>query len=167
MSVVPLATAVTPLSETRGLEVHFPIRARPQPVRALDGVDLDWRRGEVLGDRRRVRLRQVDARRARCSVWSSRPAASCTSRAPPLDRGGLRTLRRRVQMVFQDPYQSLNPRMTVGELVQEPLHIHGMARGDQRSRARSARSRTPGSRPRSASGTAIRTSSRAASASAS
>ena len=84
-----------------------------------------------------------------------------------LDRGGAAHAAAKVQMVFQDPYQSLNPRMRVSELVQEPLRHAGHAARRPRAARRDARSRTPGSRPRSASGTAIRTSSRAVSASAS
>jgi oligopeptide transport system ATP-binding protein len=55
-----------------------------------------------------------------------------------LDRGGRRNLRRSLQMVFQDPYQSLNPRMRVGELVQEPLRMRGIPRPERVLRAANA-----------------------------
>ena len=78
-------------------------------------------------------------------------------------RAGSKAFRRRVQMVFQDPYGSLHPRQTVDRLLAEPLAIHGIgdARNAHRTRARRSRARTR------ASASAIRTSSRAASASAS
>ena len=82
-----------------------------------------------------------------------------------LSRRAMRPLRREVHMVFQDPYSSLNPRMTCGQIVGEPLRLHRLARGASSTRA------SPSCSTRSGCGrscaTAIRTSSPAASASAS
>ena len=85
--------------------------------------------------------------RARCSGSSSRAPASCASRARRSTAAACATLRRKVQMVFQDPYQSLNPRMRVSELVQEPLRMQGMSRNDRVLRAATrARGRGPRAR---------------------
>ncbi len=135
MSTRPLAAAVTPLAEARGLEVTF--RRRGRVVRALDGVDLEWRRNEVLGVV------------GESGCGKSTLARTLLGLVPPsggelrfegatLDRGGRRNLRRTVQMVFQDPYQSLNPRMRVSELVQEPLRMQGIARPERVLRAANA-----------------------------
>ena len=119
--------------------------------------------------RRRVRLRQVDGRpRDAAALRADRRAGSSstarTSRT--LGEDELRPLRRRMQMVFQDPFASLNPRHSVGRIVGEPLRVHGLA--SRRRVAGSAcascsrSSACPPTRRR-----ATRTSSRAASASAS
>ena len=83
-----------------------------------------------------------------------------------LSRRAMRPLRRELHMVFQDPYSSLNPRMTVGDIVGEPLRLHGLARGRELERAGRGAARA-GRAARGAARTATRTSCRAASASAS
>ena len=131
----PLARAVTPLAEVRGLEVTF--RRRGRVVRALDGVDLEWRQDEVLGVVGESGCGKTTL--ARTLLGLEQPSAGeLRFEGEALDRGGTRTLRRKVQMVFQDPYQSLNPRMRVSELVQEPLRMQGMARGERILRAATA-----------------------------
>ena len=122
-----------PLFAVHDLKVHFPIhRSGGRVVRAIDGVDLEWRRGETLGivgesgcgkstlGRTLLGLQAADVGRDP----GRRPAARASA--------DLRAVRRRVQMIFQDPYQSLNPRQTVGALVMEPLAIHGIVRGEER-----------------------------------
>jgi oligopeptide/dipeptide ABC transporter ATP-binding protein len=135
MTVTPLATAVTPLAEARGLAVQF--RRRGRIVHALDGVDLEWREKEVLG----VVGESGCGKRTlgRTLLGLEHPSAGeLRFQGAPLDRGGIRTLRQKLQMVFQDPYQSLNPRMRVSELVQEPLRMQGIARGERVLRAANA-----------------------------
>jgi peptide/nickel transport system ATP-binding protein len=135
MSVAPLATAVTPLAEARGIEVEF--RRRGRTVRALDGVDLEWRQNEVLGVVGESGCGKTTL--ARTLLGLEQPSAGqLRFEGNPLDRAGGRALRQKLQMVFQDPYQSLNPRMRVSELVQEPLRMHGMARSDRILRAAGA-----------------------------
>jgi oligopeptide/dipeptide ABC transporter ATP-binding protein len=128
-------TAAEPLFELRDLHVHFSVRRSHGRVviRALDGVNLDWRKGEVLGIVGESGCGKSTLAR---TLMGLQPIASGEVRlaGEPLTRKGARTLRRRVQMVYQDPYQSLNPRMNVGALVQEPLQIHriGRRRGEER-----------------------------------
>ena len=106
-------------------------------MRALDGVDLEWRQNEVLGVVGESGCGKTTL--ARTLLGLEQPSAGeLRFEGAALDRGGTRTLRRKVQMVFQDPYQSLNPRMRVSELVQEPLRMQGMARGERVLRAATA-----------------------------
>jgi len=126
---------VSALLEVRGLAKHYPLpRALwrpPRVVRAVDGVDLDVGRGEILGlvgesgsgktTFGRVVLRLLDAS-AGAVTFDGIDVLALGARE-------MRHLRRRMQIVFQDPGAALNPRMKVRSLVGEPLYIHGLARG--------------------------------------
>jgi oligopeptide/dipeptide ABC transporter ATP-binding protein len=130
-AATPPAAAKTPLFELRDVKVHFR-RGRGRPVRAVDGVDLVWHRGEVLGIVGESGCGKSTLGRA---LLGLQPITSgeILADGAPLARSGLRALRRRVQMVFQDPYQSLNPRQKVSDLVTEPLGIHHIgSRGSER-----------------------------------
>ncbi|MGR3758035.1 MAG: ABC transporter ATP-binding protein [Tranquillimonas sp.] len=129
--------------EAAGLEKRFttrkPLFGAPTVVRAVDGVDLAVRRGEtfaIVGEsgcgkstlaRLLVRLIQPSAGSV---VYEGRDIAQ-------LDPAEMRKLRREMQFIFQDPFSSLNPRMTVGALVGEPLRVHGIGTAASR-RARVA-----------------------------
>jgi oligopeptide/dipeptide ABC transporter ATP-binding protein len=116
-----------PLLEVTDLAVHFPL-AGGQVVRAVDGVSFSVDKGETLGvvgesgcgksttGRALLRLLPATAGSVR---FAGRDVLS-------LPAGELRGLRRRMQMVFQDPYASLSPRMSIGQIVGEPLEIHGV-----------------------------------------
>ncbi len=119
------------------LQVHFPIRTgallgrTTGAVRAVDGVSLSIRKGETLGlvgesgsgktTTGRALLRLVEPTGGRVTFDGVDVLA--------LRGEELRKLRRRMQMVFQDPYSSLNPRRNVANLVGEPLRVHGIASG--------------------------------------
>jgi oligopeptide/dipeptide ABC transporter ATP-binding protein len=116
-----------PLFEARDLHVHFPVRGQKEPVRAVDGVDLVWNQGEVLGIVGESGCGKSTLGRTLLGLQAP-SGGEVLFEGSPLGGRRLRELRRRVQMVFQDPYQSLNPRQTVGTLVQEPLAIHGIGK---------------------------------------
>ena len=124
------------LLEVRALTKHFPIRRGwfggvSGQVRAVDGVSFDIRRGETLGlvgesgcgktTLGRALLRLVEPTAGSVTLGGTDITA--------LPKGELRAARRRMQIVFQDPYSSLNPRLTVGSMIGEALAIHGLARG--------------------------------------
>jgi peptide/nickel transport system ATP-binding protein len=124
------------LMEVRELAVEF--RARRRVARAIDGVSLEWQRGEILGVVGESGCGKSTLARAMLGLVA--PAAGIVT----LDgqavngKGSLSELRRRVQMIFQDPYQTLNPRQRVATIVAEPLVVQGVARGEHDGRVRRA-----------------------------
>jgi microcin C transport system ATP-binding protein len=126
----PVPPDAVPLLEAREVKVHFPIRRgllRRQvgEVRAVDGVSLDLREGETLGlvgesgsGKTTLGLALLQLERSEGSVrFEGVPIQG-------LSRAALRPLRARMQVVFQDPYGSLSPRMSVAEIVAEGLAVH-------------------------------------------
>jgi oligopeptide transport system ATP-binding protein len=131
-----------PILEVRDLVKHFPVRGGPfgrarAQVRAVDGVSFDLWKGETLGlvgesgcgksttGRTLLRLIEPTAGEVRFDGQDVRA----------LDRLGLRALRRRAQIVFQDPVGSLNPRLSVGAMLEEVLTVHGLGLPNRRDRA--------------------------------
>jgi peptide/nickel transport system ATP-binding protein len=121
-------TQATPLFEARDVNVHFEGRGRKgKVVKGLDGVDLIWRRGEVLGIVGESGCGKSTLGRTLLGLQKP-TSGEVLFDGNPLAEANMRGLRRRVQMIFQDPYQSLNPRQSVGSLVMEPLAIHGIGK---------------------------------------
>ncbi len=117
-----------PIFEARDLHVRFEGRGRKgkrKVVRALDGIDLSWHKGEVLGVVGESGCGKSTLGRTLLGLQPPTEGEVFFEGSPLADTD-MRKLRRRVQMVFQDPYQSLSPRQSVGSLVQEPLAIHGL-----------------------------------------
>ena len=117
--------------DARGLHITYQ-RGQGPLVRAVDGVDLTWRRGETLGLVGESGCGKSTLARALLGLETP-SAGTIEFDGKPVDRD-LRALRRRVQLIFQDPYQSLNPRRTVGASVQEGLAAVGMGAGEERVR---------------------------------
>jgi oligopeptide/dipeptide ABC transporter ATP-binding protein len=121
-----------PLMEARDLAVRF------DAARAVDGVTLDWRRGEVLGVVGESGCGKSTLARALLGLVPPAAGEVRLEGEPIAGRRGVRELRRRVQMIFQDPYQTLNPRMRVSAIVAEPLRIRGVPRGEHAGRVAAA-----------------------------
>ncbi len=131
----------SPVLEVEGLKVHFPVRGgllgrQTGLVRAVDGVSFALRRGETLGLVGESGCGKTTLGRA---ILRLVPLAGGEVRLEGedlagLDRTALRERRRRIQMVFQDPAGCLNPRMTVGDIIAEPLE--NFAVGSARDRDR-------------------------------
>jgi oligopeptide/dipeptide ABC transporter ATP-binding protein len=125
-----------PLLEVLDLVKHFPIRRgifghETGQVRAVDGVSFDVRQGETLGLVGESGCGKTTT--GRCILRLIEPTSGTVrfdgQDITRLSRRDLRPLRRQMQVVFQDPYSSLNPRLTVGSMLGEALEIHGLARG--------------------------------------
>ncbi|MFD5083015.1 ABC transporter ATP-binding protein [Kitasatospora sp. NPDC058201] len=131
-----------PILEVRDLVKHFPLtrgvlfKKQVGAVKAVDGVSFDLRQGETLGivgesGCGKSTLAKVLMNLEPATAGSVRFKGEEISR---LSGAGLKAVRRNIQMVFQDPYTSLNPRMTVGDIIGEPYEIHPEVapKGDRR-----------------------------------
>ena len=133
------ASSKETLVQAEGLKVYFPIRAgifqtEIGTVKAVDDISFDIRKGETLGlvgesgcgksttGRALIRLREPTAGTVTFDGID----------IGKLKSGPLRKMRRRMQIIFQDPYGSLDPRMTVGSIIAEPIDTHHLAKGADR-----------------------------------
>jgi peptide/nickel transport system ATP-binding protein len=122
-----------PLLEVEGLATHFRVGRRHQLLRAVDGVDLRLEEGEVLGlvgesgcgktTTGRTILKLIEPTSGRIT-FEGRDITGLSARA-------MVPLRRQMQFIFQDPFASLNPRLSVGAILAAPFEIHKVARGTE------------------------------------
>jgi ABC-type oligopeptide transport system ATPase subunit len=131
------------LLEVRDLVTHFTVGGgffggRAGVVRAVDGISFSIRRGETLGlvgesgcgkTTTGRSILQLERPTSGQVIFEGRDLTTLTE-------AELRTVRRRMQVIFQDPYASLNPRMTVGQILAEPLAVHGIITSSTGRRAR-------------------------------
>jgi oligopeptide/dipeptide ABC transporter ATP-binding protein len=140
------ASDTGPLLQVRGLRKHFPVtegvlaRRTIGEVKAVDGIDFSLRRGETLGLVGESGCGKTTT--GRCILLLEQPTAG-EILYDGIDLAKLKhkemlALRRRIQVIFQDPYSSLNPRMKVGAIIAEPMKVHGVEPDAARRAARVA-----------------------------
>jgi len=130
-----------PLLDVRDLVMHFPLtqgiifQKKVGAVQAVDGVSLSVNKGETLGLVGESGCGKSTTGRAILQLY--KPTAGQVifngQDLTKLNGGDMRKMRRHLQMIFQDPYASLNPRMTVGSIVSEPMQIHNLVPKNQRN----------------------------------
>ena len=126
--------AAQSLLSVRGLKMHFAVTEGaliPRTVghvKAVDGVSFDIRRGETLGLVGESGCGKTTL--GRCILQLERPTEGDIlydgQSLGELERSALNRMRRKIQVIFQDPYSSLNPRMTIGDIIAEPIYVHGL-----------------------------------------
>ena len=134
-------TEEAPLLEVNNLVMHFPLtqgiifQRKVGAVQAVDGVSFSVKKGETLGLVGESGCGKSTTGRALLQLY--KPTSGEVNfkgrDLTKLDSGEMRKMRRHLQMVFQDPYASLNPRMTVGNIVSEPMQIHKLVPKAQRT----------------------------------
>lgn len=128
------------LVQVKDLKMHFPItqgiiiQRKVGAIKAVDGVSFGIVRGETLGLVGESGCGKSTTGRAILQLYepTGGKVVFDGQELTQLKGEPLRKMRRRMQMIFQDPYASLNPRMTVGDIVGEPLVVHNIARGKER-----------------------------------
>jgi oligopeptide transport system ATP-binding protein len=133
-NVAEIAPAPRPLLEVRNLRMHFSVddgvlsRKSASVVKAVDDVSFSIRRGETLGLVGESGCGKTTT--GRCILSLERPTSGEIvfdgQDLGKLDRTSLNAIRERMQVIFQDPYSSLNPRMKIGDIIGEPMKVHAI-----------------------------------------
>src|SRR5215210_3149496 len=129
------------LIEVRDLKMHFPVtkgivfQRQVGAIKAVDGVSFGIKQGETLGLVGESGCGKSTTGRAILQLYkpTSGEVVFQGKDLTKLDGGEMRKMRRHLQMIFQDPYASLNPRMTVGNIVAEPMQIHRLVAKSERT----------------------------------
>ena len=129
------------LLDVKALKMHFPLtqgiifQRQVGAVRAVDGIDFFVEKGETLGLVGESGCGKSTTGRAILQLYKPTAGEVKFDNIELTTLGGeqMRRMRRRMQMIFQDPYASLNPRMTVGNIIGEPLEVHNLARGKEKT----------------------------------
>jgi oligopeptide transport system ATP-binding protein len=144
MDMGKVETASDVLLNVQNLKMYFPVSAglifqrKIADVKAVDGISFSVKKGETLGLVGESGCGKSTTGRAILQLY--KPTAGSIrfgdTELTKLGGGDLRRMRRKMQMIFQDPYASLNPRMSVGAIIGEPLQIHGLAKGGRARKER-------------------------------
>ena len=131
---------VNNLIEVRNLVKHFEVSRglfsrNKKVIKAVDGIDFDIKAGETLGLVGQSGCGKTTTARSLClldpktsgTVKFFNPDSQKMDSIDELDDDGIRVFRRNMQMIFQDPYESLNPRWTIKDIIKEPLDIHNLS----------------------------------------
>mgnify|MGYP000733891142 FL=1 len=136
------------LIEVRNLVKHFEVSGgffsrNKKVIKAVDGIDFDIKSGETLGLVGQSGCGKTTTARALClldpkssgsvNFWNTE--SEKMESIDELDDEGMRSFRRNMQMIFQDPYESLNPRWTIKDIIKEPLDIHNIGALNDREEA--------------------------------
>ena len=139
---------VNNLIEVRNLVKHFEVSSglfsrNKKVIKAVDGVDFDIKAGETLGLVGQSGCGKTTTARSLClldpktsgTVKFFNPDSQKMDSIDELDDDGIQVFRRNMQMIFQDPYESLNPRWTIKDIIKEPLDIHNIGALNDREEA--------------------------------
>jgi oligopeptide transport system ATP-binding protein len=139
----PSVNGSDPLLKVNNLVMHFPLtqgiifQRKVGAVQAVDGISFEVRKGETLGLVGESGCGKSTTGRAILQLYKP-TSGEIVFQGKDLTKipgGDMRKMRRHLQMIFQDPYASLNPRMTVGSIIAEPMQIHGLvSKGDRNKR---------------------------------
>ena len=136
------------LIEVRNLVKHFEVSKslfsrNKKIVKAVDGISFDIKAGETLGLVGQSGCGKTTTARSLClldpktsgNINFYNPDSQSMESFDNINEDGLKTFRRNIQMIFQDPYESLNPRWTIKDIIKEPLDIHNIGSLSEREEA--------------------------------